>query len=299
MAITRPRSERWDFDPSRVVPNGRWLWSGRPPVAAYGMWAGSATEKTLVRPDFDMAYDATNPPTRSRTRQGPAVSFVLGSTQFMDHAAAIVDDSAEVWSFTIYYRVGATGAEQSLVEVSNSGTSGNTIGITQNSNNTIRVRIRGTTTNSATTTTTVAVGETRLVTGLNRGGLMHIFLDGVLESTDNQNGGSTGLDTTSIGRIKRATPEAYLTGDVFFVLIHDYAVTDEWCKRLARDPFSPFQEDIRFIGRPRAAAPAGANPKGPFGHPFHGPFAGPIGFWDEITGNEEIMRNAERELRVF
>ncbi len=46
------------------------------------------------------------------------------------------------------------------------------------------------------------------------------------------------------------------------------------------------------------AAVGGANPKGPLGMPFHGPFAGPIGFYDEIMGNEEIIRSAKRELRV-
>lgn len=46
------------------------------------------------------------------------------------------------------------------------------------------------------------------------------------------------------------------------------------------------------------APPAGTRPQGPLGHPFHGPFAGPIGFYDDLMGNEEIIRNAKRELRV-
>lgn len=33
---------------------------------------------------------------------------------------------------------------------------------------------------------------------------------------------------------------------------------------------------VGFLASTDTAAVGGANPKGPFGHPFHGPFGGPI-----------------------
>ena len=43
---------------------------------------------------------------------------------------------------------------------------------------------------------------------------------------------------------------------------------------LLEDPFGPYTLDDDIFGR--VAAVGGATPKGPLGHPFHGPFAGPV-----------------------
>jgi hypothetical protein len=45
---------------------------------------------------------------------------------------------------------------------------------------------------------------------------------------------------------------------------------------LHRAPYSIYRPK-RVLIASSAAPPAGARPQGPFGHPFHGPFAGPIG----------------------
>ncbi len=63
-------------------------------------------------------------------------------------------------------------------------------------------------------------------------------------------------------------------GQTSVIYVWDHYKPESALQPLFRDPFGPFRPDFRTIGK--APVVAGARPQGPLGHPFHGPFAGPI-----------------------
>ncbi len=70
----------------------------------------------------------------------------------------------------------------------------------------------------------------------------------------------------------------FLSGHMAGAYAYNWALPDTALLKISQDPFGPFRLDHRLIGK--VPAVGGATPKGPFGHPFHGPFAGPISYWD-------------------
>ncbi len=63
-------------------------------------------------------------------------------------------------------------------------------------------------------------------------------------------------------------------GDMSVFIAAGRAWNADEIRQWSADPFGPFRLDDKIFGR--VAAVGGATPKGPLGHPFHGPFAGPV-----------------------
>ena len=89
-----------------------------------------------------------------------------------------------------------------------------------------------------------------------------------------------------------ATGEALSQGAAYIVSATE--TTDDYDMAYSGSP----SEGANVVLEIRGVAVGGANPKGPFGMPFHGPFAGPIGYHDFNIGNEDIIRNARREMKA-
>ncbi len=86
---------------------------------------------------------------------------------------------------------------------------------------------------------------------------------------------STGVDWT-IPELCRnwGTSAEFVAGDFGTFIASGRAWTAAEVRQWSYDPFGPFRLNDEIFGR--VAAVGGATPKGSLGHPFHGPFAGPV-----------------------
>jgi len=113
------------------------------------------------------------------------------------------------------------------------------------------------------------------------GAEVQIWIDGVSVSMETDPPVQTGTVDATAGMPIKIGNAAYSSATnewddkIYKAAIYSRALTDWEIVTLARDPVRPFQRGPGLVLEGPAAA-VGANPKGPLGHPFFGPFAGPI-----------------------
>lgn len=84
-----------------------------------------------------------------------------------------------------------------------------------------------------------------------------------------------GTDTPMrIGNAAQAGATNEWDAPIYKVAVYDVALSQSQATALFYDPYGPHRIVHRFVGK--VAAVGGARPQGPLGHPFHGPFAGPV-----------------------
>ena len=97
----------------------------------------------------------------------------------------------------------------------------------------------------------------------------------VTTGTSSSTNGADGSQNLFVGSATTATAsDNSFGGVVLCVAIWDYPMLERQARALAYDPFGPFRMARPSLGF--VAAVGAANPHGPFGHPFYGPFAGPV-----------------------
>lgn len=101
-----------------------------------------------------------------------------------------------------------------------------------------------------------------------------LFVNGGSEGTSSVSKTITGLDAFALFVTADLTPFGEQPLRVDEARLRLSALSADWITAEHNSQSSP----ATFIidSTPEAAVPGGARPQGPFGHPFHGPFAGPI-----------------------
>ncbi len=103
-------------------------------------------------------------------------------------------------------------------------------------------------------TTTLQNNTWYYVAGVRDGSNVYVYLNGILEGTDTDSGGTITTDTQDIGRYTTTTPGGYLDGYIDEVRISNIARTPEEIKGAAsRRPYSVYTSEVIDLSNPVAS----------------------------------------------
>jgi hypothetical protein len=146
----------------------------------------------------------------------------------------------------------------------------------------LRVRVDGS--NKDVVRGQLTVGRRYDALGFWDGSNINTFLDGIVTGSDVVASGSINTTSTNgnlnVGNSPNSTVNAN-NANVLIEYLHIWNIIPAppsfVARAFARDPFGPFRRDDEAENLVFVPAVVGAaNPKGPLGHPLHGPFGGPI-----------------------
>ena len=298
----RRKPDRWGFDHGLVDPKWNWFWEKSP--IAIPVWEGGGdsifagqparTTHTIASSEgptwglgpHDIALIGDNPASTTQTDVWdtgiPVPSGVPGITCI---AGVFVGDA----STDRYIHILSDG------EVFNAGTHAFSFGFRPNFSTGMRMWIYGRNTGTLVgseskvsdffTVPTSGGFYATLCSTMNGARVRHFYFSDAGASGTKTTatswtitpsgsnvaflGAPDGMSTTSSG-LGRDGIDKIRFAYCFFEELPDFQI-----KEIAHDPFGPFRRTERVKWLSIAAAAGG--PKGPFGHPLHGPFAGPIG----------------------
>lgn len=120
---------------------------------------------------------------------------------------------------------------------------------------------------------TQALGA-HLLIGTTRGSEDHeFFVDGVSVGTNTTLMKLFTPDKFALGRLPDSSPTSSTNSGIIYAAFMPAGFSSAEAQKLYRDPSGPFRmwDEAGVV-----YAVGGGNPKGPFGHPLWGPFAGPL-----------------------
>lgn len=173
--------------------------------------------------------------------------FTAGSSQYLEYASGSVGPHKTItgypFTFTAWMRPVSSAILGAGVVFSDSTVSNINFsvgGFVIGSPNRFELFARNGSNNSISSTTDVVTGTWYSVVGVfNSATNRELFIDGVSQGTDTVSVTfPSTLDVTGVGRLGDSTPSAYLTSDIAYVRIFDYALTQSDIYSMILDPDS-------------------------------------------------------------
>ncbi len=262
------KPERWGFDETELAPEWEGFWNGC--FFNLPFWEKAGTPKDV---SSNGQIVTNNGAIWTYTRSGPAMRF-NGSSDYIN--AGAMNQHAVSNELTIWVRFRAD-ANDSMVYMRFNGSSGGDLQLYITTTPSIRASMA-----SSILTGPYTLGKTvdvHFIFG-EANDDYRIYLNGVevdsLASTRTLGSNAepwligTDADATGAGSLGN-----YFGGDIECIAMWDRVLPAAVISQHASNPFGPLRRESKVLYFLPLVI-AAANPKGPLGMPFHGPFGGPI-----------------------
>lgn len=274
----------WNIQKGLVAPEVQWAWEHT--AGVYVMWKGGGAPRNVSGLGVDMALPGgTADPTWSVDKHGIVTVFDGSDDYFVEGSDFNLFDAStnlSVEAYVLTDTLTGGGADLRYVVSQEGGTRGVSSFMMRMNTGTDRMEffIGGSAYSSAVSpSNSVLVDIFQHWIGQYDGTNVELWLGGALQQQTPRAGGTGTPDSSGRLLIGEYDGNGSLgrpwSGLQSFVVLRTRTLSAGEIKARAANPLGMFHMDLRRIGFV-AAAPPGARPQGPLGHPLHGPFAGPI-----------------------